>query len=444
MSKEFSQSLSQPLHLPNSSNNNCTPSTSNITAPSSISTINHQSPESEHNKQPPPTPSRQESQQPFWKEIRPQVTPGRAVMKSHSVGVTSSPSKTSIHNNHRRNHSSSTYESFTASCDDAWDSHIEDAVVGSLEELDLGRRSSLNNSNSGVQKSTVPTTATRQQNSEGYNQIQSNHDKKVSHNEPLLQQRQENHHEQPSQAPQQQSEKSSSPPLTRTKSAPGSASVLPRPSISNTRALTPVEGDPKLTKFKKLVLEDEVTDMNQLRSMAWAGIPSEVRPITWKLLLGYVPVVKSRRPQILEKKRLEYEHLVHQYYNNKSTNDEMWRQIHIDIPRMQPLISIFQQEVVQKMFERILYIWSIRHPASGYVQGMNDLVTPFFVVYLSKFIPGHSLADVECFEVSSLSDSVIRGVEADTFWSFSKLLDSIQDNYTFAQPGIQRLVNLLS
>src|SRR4029077_19380644 len=119
-------------------------------------------------------------------------------------------------------------------------------------------------------------------------------------------------------------------------------------------------------------------------------------------------------------------------------------QIHIDIPRMQPLISIFQQEVVQKMFERILYIWSIRHPASGYVQGMNDLVTPFFVVYLSEFIPGHSLADVECFQVSSLSDSILRGVEADSFWSFSKLLDSIQDNYTFAQPGIQLLVNLLS
>lgn len=141
--------------------------------------------------------------------------------------------------------------------------------------------------------------------------------------------------------------------------------------------------------------------------------------------------------------RSEYQHLVHQYYNNKSTNDEMWRQIHIDIPRMQPLISIFQQEVVQKLFERILYIWSIRHPASGYVQGMNDLVTPFFVTYLSEFIPGHSLTDVETFEVSSLSDDVLRGVEADSFWAFSKLLESIQDNYTFAQPGIQRLVNLL-
>ena len=39
-----------------------------------------------------------------------------------------------------------------------------------------------------------------------------------------------------------------------------------------------------------------------------------------------------------------------------------------------------------QIFERILFIWAIRHPASGYVQGMNDLVTPFFVVFLSEFI----------------------------------------------------------
>ena len=42
--------------------------------------------------------------------------------------------------------------------------------------------------------------------------------------------------------------------------------------------------------------------------------------------------------------------------------------------------------VKQQIFERILYIWAIRHPASGYVQGINDLVTPFFVVFLSAYV----------------------------------------------------------
>ena len=43
-------------------------------------------------------------------------------------------------------------------------------------------------------------------------------------------------------------------------------------------------------------------------------------------------------------------------------------------------------QLVQDIFERILFIWAVRHPASGYVQGMNDLVTPFFVVFLSQFL----------------------------------------------------------
>jgi TBC1 domain family member 2 len=31
-------------------------------------------------------------------------------------------------------------------------------------------------------------------------------------------------------------------------------------------------------------------------------------------------------------------------------------------------------------------------------------------------------------------------VEADSYWCLCKLLDGIQDHYTYAQPGIQRTV----
>ena len=41
--------------------------------------------------------------------------------------------------------------------------------------------------------------------------------------------------------------------------------------------------------------------------------------------------------------------------------------------------------------ERILYIWSVRHPASGYVQGLNDLATPFLTVFLAPYIGIHPL-----------------------------------------------------
>ncbi|KAG2460264.1 TB22B protein, partial [Polypterus senegalus] len=51
--------------------------------------------------------------------------------------------------------------------------------------------------------------------------------------------------------------------------------------------------------------------------------------------------------------------------------------------------------------------------------------------------------EVENFDVSSLPEEALRNIEADSFWCMSKLLDGIQDNYTFAQPGIQRKVKAL-
>lgn len=202
--------------------------------------------------------------------------------------------------------------------------------------------------------------------------------------------------------------------------------------------------DPKAAKFHKLLYEDEMIDLNQLKMIAWGGIPFKYRPMSWRLLLGYLPVAKSKREQQLKRKREEYDRLIEQYYNDRSLDDGMWRQIHIDIPRMQPLIPIFQQPRVQESFERILYIWSIRHPASGYVQGMNDLVTPFFLTYLSEYCDSNQLQDVEKFDMSQVDDTQLRNIEADTYWSFGKLLDSIQNNYTHAQPGIQRLIKMLA
>jgi TBC1 domain family member 2 len=91
------------------------------------------------------------------------------------------------------------------------------------------------------------------------------------------------------------------------------------------------------------------------------------------------------------------------------------------------------------MFERILYIWAIRHPASGYVQGINDLVTPFFMVFLQEAVPGEELDN---YPLDKLTEHQRDVIEADSFWCLSKFLDSIQDNYIFAQLGIQYKVRI--
>uniref|UniRef100_A0A8C9T912 TBC1 domain family, member 22a n=1 Tax=Scleropages formosus TaxID=113540 RepID=A0A8C9T912_SCLFO len=178
----------------------------------------------------------------------------------------------------------------------------------------------------------------------------------------------------------------------------------------------------------------------ELRKLSWSGIPRQVRPITWKLLSGYLPANVERRASTLQRKRQEYFGFIEQYYDSRNDehHQDTYRQIHIDIPRMSPESLILQPRVTE-IFERILFIWAIRHPASGYVQGINDLVTPFFVVFVFEYIE----EEVENFDVSSLQEDALRNIEADSFWCMSKLLDGIQDNYTFAQPGIQRKVQAL-
>ena len=45
------------------------------------------------------------------------------------------------------------------------------------------------------------------------------------------------------------------------------------------------------------------------------GIPNEVRPMTWKLLLGYLPANADRREATLERKRKEYLDCIPQHFN---------------------------------------------------------------------------------------------------------------------------------
>lgn len=196
----------------------------------------------------------------------------------------------------------------------------------------------------------------------------------------------------------------------------------------------------RLMKFTKELSATTVI-LEKLRESSWNGIPSYLRPNIWRLLLGYAPPNSDRREGVLRRKRLDYLDCVAQYYDIpdiERTDEEinMLRQIAVDCPRTVPDVSFFQQAQVQKSLERILYIWAIRHPASGYVQGINDLATPFLVVFLSEHIEG----SIDNWMMSDLPSEKISGIEADCYWCLSKLLDGMQDHYTFAQPGIQRLV----
>lgn len=358
----------------------------------------------------------------FWKKPN-KTLPGRSSPKKDS---------SSLKPRHKRNSSSSSFQDFQESTDDAWDAGDDEFCI--VSDVKISSR---------VAQSTALTVITNH--SQGSS----------SRNQSVIDACKLETSEQGRKEALQRlaSQKEPGSPLHKAPQSLGSATHGPGVGVrqfpgaarrhNNVKASSvPDRDSAKLDKFKQLLKESN-TNLEELRQLSWSGIPKHVRSVAWRLLSEYAPTNSARRESVLDEKREKYFNLVKKYYNkdDEEFHHDTYRQIHIDIPRMSPLIPLFQQDLVQDMFERILYIWAIRHPASGYVQGMNDLVTPFFVVFLQEYIDDR--AKIEKFDVSRLSNEVLRHIEADSFWCMSRLLDGIQNNYTFAQPGIQRMVNQL-
>lgn len=62
-------------------------------------------------------------------------------------------------------------------------------------------------------------------------------------------------------------------------------------------------------------------------------------------------------------------------------------------------------------------------------------LTPLLFISMHPFAP-----DVLRTDVAALDPQILMNVEADAYWCLTKLLDNIQDHYTFSQPGLQRMV----
>ena len=229
------------------------------------------------------------------------------------------------------------------------------------------------------------------------------------------------------------------------------SSSAPSPSHSPKSAPSDHRRNVRLLHFQRL-LNEQTLDLSALRSLAWNGVPAECRADVWRLLLGYLPLSKARRESMLDKRRQEYITFLRQHYLTLSSSPaasldtETLNQIQQDVPRTSPAYLFFKRPAIQKSLERVLFIFSIRHPASGYVQGMNDLVTPFYCVMLDAAVSGggEMVLSGGREDDARVSEAVMLAVEADCYWCLSSFLDAVQDHYTFAQPGIQRCVYRLS
>eukprot|EP00573_Skeletonema_grethae_P003744 CAMPEP_0201693676 /NCGR_PEP_ID=MMETSP0578-20130828/6194_1 /ASSEMBLY_ACC=CAM_ASM_000663 /TAXON_ID=267565 /ORGANISM="Skeletonema grethea, Strain CCMP 1804" /LENGTH=504 /DNA_ID=CAMNT_0048179243 /DNA_START=27 /DNA_END=1541 /DNA_ORIENTATION=- len=195
------------------------------------------------------------------------------------------------------------------------------------------------------------------------------------------------------------------------------------------------------------ILNSTIISLRDLRKLAWNGIPPHHRSKIWKILLSYLPANTSRHQATYTRKRREYKDAIQQHYDipdDSRTNSEQetLRQVLVDVPRTAPEVPLFHNDRIRRILSRLLYIWAMRHPASSYVQGINDLATPLIAVFISGYFPK---LDVEEEVLSGevmvdVTDAILEEVEADTYWCLTNLLAGIQDHYTSDQPGMQRMV----
>ena len=234
-----------------------------------------------------------------------------------------------------------------------------------------------------------------------------------------------------------------------------SAKVAPKtqsPINPSTETTKPDNSNPSTTSappksYKEIqfetMLASPIIPLRDLRKLAWNGIPQHHRPIIWKILLGYLPANTSRHTTTIQRRRREYKDAIKQHYDipddtRTNSEQETLRQVLVDVPRTAPEVPLFHNDRVRRCLSRLLYIWAMRHPASSYVQGINDLATPLIAVFLSGYFGGESCLDGEI--MADVTDTMLEEVEADTYWCLTNLLAGIQDHYTSDQPGMQRMV----
>ncbi|KAK8803636.1 hypothetical protein WA158_001330 [Blastocystis sp. Blastoise] len=198
-----------------------------------------------------------------------------------------------------------------------------------------------------------------------------------------------------------------------------------------------------------------------IRQHCFNGSPDMItRALYWKMLLGYLPYTPSKWEEKIKNSIEEYKEFVNEFIINKNKecgkencaivpspidltwknkdnkeesdsigngddedNESPWSKsfgetelrdiIWKDTQRTYSDLEFFNQDS-KIMFSRMLYIFAKLNPGVKYVQGMNELLAPLFMVFsqANKDNGGEELCDE---------------VEADTFFCFNQLMSECRD-----------------
>ena len=228
----------------------------------------------------------------------------------------------------------------------------------------------------------------------------------------------------------------------------------------------------------------DVLKKNQIKSLCFEMIPDickRIRPLCWRILLGYLPEDKSKWSVVEENNKKLYEDYINLFLlgkNNKNSgvknynkgegennhsiefmkcNDHplskaknstwntffsdqsLWDEIEKDTKRTRKEIIFFTLENIKNLelkypslsknkketkcefhyeaLTRVLFVFAKKNPKIGYAQGMNEILAPIYF----------------CFINDDKNSIFSENAEADSFMCFSQMMFDIQESFTKIQ-----------
>mmetsp|Transcript_19210 Transcript_19210/g.66197 ORF Transcript_19210/g.66197 Transcript_19210/m.66197 type:complete len:480 (-) Transcript_19210:110-1549(-) len=174
----------------------------------------------------------------------------------------------------------------------------------------------------------------------------------------------------------------------------------------------------------------DVIDEATLRAFSSAGLPRSggTRPLVWRLLLRYLPLVRCEWCGHVDAQRALYSQFLSEFQMDEEQSEggsgTMWAQqqldsqligeIRKDVIRTLPNLQFFTEAegpLRHAAMERILFVYAKLNPGVRYVQGMNEVLGTIFF----------------CF-ASDESDWKAHA-EADAFFCFTALMAEMRDVY---------------
>ena len=191
-----------------------------------------------------------------------------------------------------------------------------------------------------------------------------------------------------------------------------------------------------LKKFEITISDLNCSDFSQIKELIFInGIAADSRPLIWPILLGVIPftqdkeIIKKHLNKITDEYlniQTQFEQLTNDQIENSTMIKDFIRIINNDVLRNDRQDEQFKDDDSPNLIllRNVLIAYAIFNRDTSYVQGMNDLVSPFIVIFIQKWEGNYAY-------FYDGTKKTQQEAEAFIFWCFVGMMELTQHERLF-------------